>query len=214
MASKIIDASNLDIQHFINSNIVKDIDTERSIHLLKSLEKVETEGLILEFGVFKGTTINIISNFFKNEICWGFDSFEGLPEDWLTKSNSNKTSYPKNHFAVDHLPVVNKNVKLVKGYFNNTLPIWIKENQADIKFLHIDCDLYSSTKTILTLLNYFIKPGTVIVFDEIYHWESQKYSNWREGEYKALKEWITDFDRSFEILHRNRHMQCAIKVIK
>jgi hypothetical protein len=209
-----IDVNNISINKFIDSEVVKDIHAERKTHLEKTFDYCDVEGSILEFGVFQGTTINIISNYFNNQTCYGFDSFEGLPEPWLTKKNSNKTSFPEKKFALEKLPEVNNNVKLIKGYFDETLPNWISQNTNPIKLLHIDCDLYSSTVTIFKFLNKFIVPGTVIIFDELYHWEENRYSNWEEGEWKALKEWITENNRSFEILHRNRHMQCAIKVLK
>ena len=39
--------------------------------------------LILEFGVYKGTTTRIIRNSLPLDYkIYGFDSFEGLPEDW------------------------------------------------------------------------------------------------------------------------------------
>lgn len=49
----------------------------------KMLGEVEIkDGLYLEFGVFQGTTINYIAQQKENETIYGFDSFEGLPEDW------------------------------------------------------------------------------------------------------------------------------------
>jgi hypothetical protein len=214
MAKKIINKNNLHINEFINSAVVKDIEYERKVHLLKTFDYCDKNGHILEFGVFKGTTINLISNFFKESTVYGFDSFEGLPEAWITTKDSKKTSFDKNHFKVDILPEVNTNVKLVKGYFDKTLPNWVNVHTGHISLLHIDCDLYSSTKTIFDELNHMIVKGTVIIFDEIYFWEGNKYSNWEEGEWKALKEWINAYNREFEILHRNRHMQAAIKILK
>lgn len=214
MVKKIINKTNLNIQEFITCHVIKDIDEERRINLLKSFEYCNVNGYILEFGVFKGTTINTISNYFKNQLVYGFDSFEGLPEPWYTKKKSKKTSFDKNHFKVSNLPKVNENVELVKGYFDKSLPIWLVKHQGPISFLHIDCDLYSSTKTIFNLLNKMIVKDTVIVFDELYSWEDSKYSNWEEGEWKALVEWVQEFDREFEILHRNRHMQATIKITK
>jgi hypothetical protein len=211
-----IDKNNISIKEFENCHFIngKDDDDNRKLHLEYALSNVGIEGNILEFGVYQGTTINIISNYFINEIIWGFDSFEGLPEDWIT--NDKKIKYPKGHFKVKNLPTVNSNVRLVKGWFDQTLPVWLKENDTSIKFIHIDCDLYSSTKTILTLLNKFIKPGTIIVFDELFSWRKPytEYPKWQEGEYKATVEWITEFDRKFEAISRNSYLQSAIRVLK
>jgi hypothetical protein len=52
-----------------------------------------------------------------------------------------------------------------------------------IAFMHVDCDLYSSTKTIFEFLGDAIGPGTVILFDEYFN-----YPNWEQHEYKAFQE--------------------------
>jgi hypothetical protein len=185
---------------------------DREQHLIEAMSFVNIEGNILEFGVFNGTTINIISNIFSKDTVWGFDSFEGLPEDW--KTNNKKLKWPKGHFKVNELPTVNKNVNLVKGWFDKTLLSWVNNNTSNIKLLHIDCDLYSSTKTVLSLLNHLIVPGTVIIFDEMYNWKNPKdYSLYYEGEYKALYEWLNEYNREVEILSRNNYMQCAMRVL-
>lgn len=119
------------------------------------------------------------------------------------------------HFAMQGLPSVAANVRLVKGWFDATIPQWQVEHNGTVKFIHIDCDLYSSTKTVLKELNKQIVPGTVIVFDEFYYWaRPTEYTNWSEHEYRALGEWITEYDRAFEILARNNYFQCAIRVVR
>jgi hypothetical protein len=187
---------------------------ERKWHLNQVLTSNMIEGQILEFGVYQGKTINLISKIFENEIVWGFDSFEGLPEDWFTDSKE-YSKHPKGHFKVDKMPDVNKNVKLVKGFYKDSLRPWIEENTKNIKFLHVDCDLYSSTIEILSLLNSQIVPGTIIVFDEFYPWgEYNLYNEWEAGEFKALYEWITLYDREFTTLLRSRHQQCSIRIVR
>jgi hypothetical protein len=70
--------------------------------------------LWLEFGVASGDTINYISKF-TNDKVYGFDSFEGLPEKW--RDGFDKGAFNRN----GHLPQVNSNVELIKGWFNETL---------------------------------------------------------------------------------------------
>jgi len=113
------------------------------------------------------------------------------------------------------LPTVAPNVQLVQGWFNQTIPQWQITNTGPVKFIHIDCDLYSSTKTVLDCLNSQIVPGTVIAFDEFYYWaKPSEYANWSEHEYRALGEWIKERGRAFEILARNNYFQCAIRITK
>jgi hypothetical protein len=207
----------IDIFHNIpvSNTPMKSQKIERKWHLLEALKSVNIDGMVLEFGVHKGKTMKHISEFFSKESVWGFDSFEGFPEDWITQYSTNHIIYTKEYFALSEIPEFNANVKLVKGFFNKTLPEWSSNNPGNIKFLHIDCDLYSSTKEIFKILNSQIVPGTIIVFDEMYPWDNfSDYEAWEEGEYKALKEWIEEFDREFVPILRSKYQQCAIKIIK
>ncbi len=150
---------------------------------------LQEDALFLEFGVFQGESINFLANLAKVKIFYGFDSFEGLPETWGGKE-------AKGHFNLDgKLPKVKKNVELKKGWFNETLEPFLKEKKGDVAFLHIDCDLYSSTKTVLDLLAPRIKEGTVIVFDEYIN-----YPNWQKHEFKAFQEFVKDNNVQYEYL--------------
>lgn len=217
----IIDKNNFSIEHFHNANLVTSTEIDkggpkRLFHLEESLKHISVEGSVLEFGVFSGATINLISSILNTDTIHGFDSFEGLPEDWFMKEKEKQKGNPKRHkgyFAVDNKPEVNKNVHLWEGWFDNTIPQYIDSYKTPIKFLHIDCDLYSSTNTIFSLLNNFIVNGTVIVFDEFYPWGCGNYDLWHEHEYKALKEWTETYDRSFEVISRNDFQQCTIKIV-
>ena len=125
----IVDKNNFSIEVFHNSNLIT-LDTKhggpkRWHHLSESLNKISVDGNMLEFGVFSGKTINIISSHFPNNTIHGFDSFEGLPEDWFMKEKEKKKGNAKRHkgyFAVDNLPTVNDNVTLWKGWFNDSIP--------------------------------------------------------------------------------------------
>lgn len=170
----------------------------------------------MEFGVWSGKTIRHIAAHWPNDIIWGFDSFEGLPEPWYT-NDATHPSHKKGCFSLasQDLPCYPDNVQLIKGWFDQTLPQWISEHQGSVSFLHIDCDLYSSTKTILQTLNDRIRPGTVIAFDEFYPWErSTPYSLWAEGEYRALGEWVQQHDRRFRVLWHSLHQQCSIQIVQ
>jgi len=181
-------------------------------HLNEALRNVSFKGEVLEFGVFNGSSIVQIAKKLPDMKIFGFDSFEGLPEEWVRTKKGN--SYKEGHFKVNELPTVPDNVTLVKGFFNDTLPEIVKD-LGDVAFLHNDSDLYSSTIFVLESLNSKIVPGTVIVFDELCDWtDSGIYDNWVEHEWKALKEWVTKYDRSFEIIGRGNLYEVSIKIIK
>ncbi|MGQ0698183.1 MAG: class I SAM-dependent methyltransferase [Panacagrimonas sp.] len=146
--------------------------------LFTGLQNAPADGLFMEFGVFNGDTINGIADRVKTTV-HGFDSFEGLPEDWQGK-------FKKGAFHLEgQLPEVRQNVKLHVGWFDQSLPKFVAENPGPVSFVHVDCDLYSSTKTIFDFLGDRFVPGTVIVFDEYFN-----YPGWREHEYRAFQELI------------------------
>lgn len=143
-----------------------------------SIKKIENDGLFLEFGVHRGDSINYFATRYSNEI-YGFDSFEGLREDWFgTISDASFFSLKK-----EGLPKVKPNVKLIKGWFHNTLPKFLENNSKKISFLHMDADTYESTYEVLTSIAALISVGTIIVFDEYLG-----YPNWENGEFKAWQE--------------------------
>lgn len=150
---------------------------------------LDTTGIFAEFGVYKGTTIKMIAKAYPNTTVYGFDSFEGFPEDGRKDW--------KNDFSLQgKLPEVPENVRLLKGYFEETLEKFAKENEGNhLSFMHIDCDIYSSTKTIFNTLDELIKPGCIIVFDELLH-----YDGFENNEIKAFYEYLQDKKRKFEWL--------------
>lgn len=166
------------------------------------LPTVTHSGLWLEFGVYRGETINYIAGKTHVKI-FGFDSFEGLPEFW-------RDGFEAGHFSVPQLPPVAPNVELVKGWFNQTLPPFMSQRKGEIvSFIHVDCDLYSSTKTIFENCGDQIKEGTVIVFDEYFN-----YPGWQDGEHKAFKEFIDSRGLDYEYIgYVNTHEQVAVKII-
>ena len=132
----------------------------------------------MEFGVATGRSINTIASFTPNGTkVYGFDTFEGLPEDWAGHNAVLGT------FKQTRLPKVLNNVVLIKGLFENTLPRFREQMPDNISFCHIDCDLYSSTKTILETVGDKLTTGSYVLFDEYFN-----YPAWRQHEWKAWQE--------------------------
>lgn len=181
---------------------------DRFDQLTYALER-RPPGLCLEFGVFKGsTTRHIQAKLGGDESLYAFDTFTGLPEDW----DMGKKKHPAGHFTLKgRLPNLIPPTIPVKGLIQDTLPKWLewKSPLLKIGFMHIDVDLYSATKCILGLTKPHLAEGAIIVFDELADFQAQQvYTNWREGEYKAL---IEEFDE-FEIISRNSTYAVAIRV--
>jgi len=168
------------------------------------------KGVYLEMGVCTGKTINFIAGLNPHQVIYGFDSFEGLPEDWVRKDKT----FAKGTFAFKEgttIPPVLHNVRLTKGLFKDVLPTFKDSlNGMPIAFLHIDCDIYSSTKDILDTLGNNIIPGTIIVFDELYN-----YPGFENHEWKALQEFLKKKNLGIEFLAFNvNHEQVAVKILK
>ena len=184
---------------------------------------INDEGWNLEFGVHTGQTINCIATMRPDLEFVGFDSFEGLPEDWdMGQKMVKKEAFDRG----GELPEVTENVSLVKGYFDTTISQWLKEKaehgyerpkpeNESISYLHIDSDIYSSCVTIFENLNDYIKPGCIIRFDELSCWryifqeaspsklQRVFYTTWADHEWKALNEWLQNHDRKVAPLCRN-----------
>jgi len=128
---------------------------------------ISPTGLVLEFGVASGSSINFIAKQLPDRLVYGFDSFEGLPEDWRWTEGLHQ---PKGTFACRVPANLLPNVHIVKGLFQDTLPRfmeWARSSER-IAFVHIDCDLYSSTKYVLDMLGKDgWLDGAIVVFDEL-----------------------------------------------
>ena len=161
-----------------------------------------SHGMVLEFGVATGRTLNHFARLLPRKFIDGFDSFDGLPEDWTSRM-------PRGFFKRKKYPKVRWNCYLNVGWFNETLPHWkMKHGDRPLLLLHVDCDLYSSTRTVLTELRKNIVPGTVIIFDEYLN-----YPGWQQDEFRAWKEFVRDYDVQYEYIGRvSRHQQVAVRV--
>ncbi len=179
----------------------KEINTDSLGHALTT-ELID--GLILEFGVFSGATINRIARKFPASQIYGFDSFEGFPADWETVTKEESAAV----FSVEQ-PAVEKNVTLIKGWFSEVLPDFLEENTGPLSLVHVDCDIYQSTKDIFELIHGRIVPGTVMVFDEITNLGRLGLLH----EMKALFELVRDHSLSFGWLNHGYDAGCIFKVI-
>lgn len=170
-------------------------------HLMPLVER--RDGLFLELGVFKGdsamkTADRIRSHGMASKV-YGFDSFLGLPEDWLDDGFFLKGVFNLNGSVPKMPDEYQGRVEIVPGWFADTLPRFVGEVDGPAAFVHVDCDLYSSAKTGLSCLAPKIVEGTILLFDEImgYHADSYVVQN---GEYRAFDEFLEETDMGFDVL--------------
>lgn len=169
--------------------------------LQHSLSFTPGEGMVCEFGVFGGGTLKTIAAALPGREIYGFDSFEGLPEDW-------RTNIPAGAFhRGGEVPQVD-GAELVIGWFDDTLPSFAAEHPGPVAFLHLDADLYSSTVTVLEHLGDRLRPGSVVLFDEYFN-----YPGWEEHEHLAWQEFVDRTGITFEYLcYTSNNEQLALRI--
>lgn len=124
-------------------------------------------GTAVEFGVGKGESTRIIA---EHMPVIGFGSTKGLPGDW-------RDEFPAGSFAFP-LPDI-PNATLIDGLFEDTVPGFDFDDSVGL--VHVDCDLYESTKTALAHVP--LRPGCFIVFDEFHGYvgaENHEQRAWQE----------------------------------
>lgn len=120
----------------------------------------------LEFGVFQGASIREWCTLNRNPATrfFGFDSFEGLPEDW--HDGKRKGAFSTGGQLPD---IADPRVHFIRGWFQKSLRGFLANYHPQTQMvLHIDCDLYSSTLYCLTTLDPVISSGTLIVLDDFF----------------------------------------------
>ena len=111
-------------KYFYTSLLVQDRFDALRYALERSLSNHKKNDLYLEFGVFVGNSTNFISKILKDIPLYGFDSFEGLREDWYA------TASPKGRFnKYKKVPKLNKNVIPIIGWVQDTLPDFLTKNK-------------------------------------------------------------------------------------
>ncbi len=120
----------------------------------------------LEFGVFEGWSMRqwVGRSAHADSRFFGFDSFEGLPEDWDRMGRGTfdvKGAVPK---------IDDPRVEFVKGWFQDTLPQFASRYTPRSRILlNNDSDLHSSTIYVLTKLDHVLAPGSIVILDEFGH---------------------------------------------
>ena len=187
---------------YINKNMLQAPSFYTAKQLLDyALQQIDKPCLALEFGVYYGGSINYIAKKLPESKIIGFDSFEGLPSSWTGNSGSQFFN------TQGAIPKVKKNVELIKGWFNESIPKINYSNYPELRFIHIDCDLYDSTFDIFQYLGSNIKSGCIIVFDEYFG-----YPGWKNHEFKAFQEWVAAKNINYKYIGYSR-IQVAIQIL-
>ncbi|MBS1665567.1 MAG: class I SAM-dependent methyltransferase [Bacteroidetes bacterium] len=172
---------------------------------------IQSEGLdqkpihYLEFGVAGGTSFAwwIKANQNPRSLFFGFDTFEGLPEDWHF--------FKKGAFSYDTPFIDDARGTFIKGLFQDTVYKFLANYSRNTdtpevtRVLHLDADLYSSTLFALTMMAPYLRNGDILLFDEF---------NIPNHEFAAWNDFVRSYYIKYEVIGAvNNFYQTAIKVI-
>jgi hypothetical protein len=147
------------VEFVAEANAAPPICGEPLDHVL-ALPDLSREGLWLEFGVYRGDTLRRIAAARGAARVVGFDSFLGLPHAW-------REGHPAGEFSTDgHSPNID-GADIVIGLFDESLPPFLARTPGQVTLLHVDCDLYESTRTVLRYVIPRLARGAFLVFDEL-----------------------------------------------
>lgn len=199
-----IEAHRFEVENFKN---VKGFENQATL-LRYTLEQVDSAlDTWIELGVSTGLSTHLIvqtaAGLGRSPQVHAFDSFEGLPEDFLP-------GVTKGAFATTPPVFEEENIHLHIGWFSETLPAFAASLNQQIGFIHCDADLYSSTRTALNALKSNIGPGTVLLFDE--YWN---FLGCYEHEFRAFMEFIEASHLKFHYLGYNKnYTQASVLLLK
>jgi O-methyltransferase len=160
----------------------------------------------LEFGVAGGTSFAwwVKANQHPESRFYGFDTFEGLPENWHF--------FKKGAFSFDIPFMDDDRGTFIKGLFQDTLYKFLHDYSRNIdnpqatRVLHLDADLYSSTLFALTSMAPYLRNGDILLFDEF---------NIPNHEFAAWNDFIRSYYIKYEVIGAvNNFYQVALRVIK
>lgn len=164
----------------------------------------EVPGAIVEFGVFQGRWLEFLEST-RRELgqpreIWGFDSFQGLP---APDPDRDLGCWSRGQYAAD-LPTVAERLKVAERPHIRLVPGWFSESLRRpevraikaVAFARIDCDLHQSAAEALDFLTGRLVDGAILVFDD---WPSDL----DRGETRAFAEWLPRSGLRFEFLSQN-----------
>lgn len=192
----------------IDINKIKKLVLSKPKHetIAQAMKAVTIRGDFAEFGTLRGKSARAIQKYISDNKLYCFDTFTGLPEYWRPGFDAGK-------FGINEKDIPSFNddrVIIMKGLFKDTIPEYNAMTSEQLSFIHIDCDLYSSTMDALLGCNDKIVSGTVLLFDEFMNFE-----NWDKpevGEYAALNDWIALEKVTVKPLWINQDQQAAFIV--
>ena len=157
-------------------------------------------GDYLEFGVYRGLSFfsayQLAQQHKLNQMkFFAFDSFQGLPMSEGQAFQKGEFNGSKKLFIklMKESGVDMSRTVIVEGQYSDSLNRFVKDDFGLKKaaVIHVDCDLYSSTKVVLNFIEDLIQSGTILIFDDWNAFDSTvpRQDVEQFGEQRAFKEW-------------------------
>ena len=156
-----------------------------------------------EFGVAGGYSFKWWLNHNNNADSkfYGFDTFEGLPEDFGPFAKGTMAA------ALESLNITDPRASFYKGLFQDTLVPFLDQYKCNRKkLIHMDADIFSATLFALSQLYKHLNDGDIILFDEFAV---------PTHEFMAFKIFTESFYLKYEVIAAaNNYLFLAIKIKK
>ena len=160
--------------------------------LIFNIKEQRVEGAFAEFGIFQGAWIERFYQIterigLSDRDIYGFDSFQGLsaPHSEYDGPFWKEGMYAASREEVEErLDILKRpRIKLIEGFFEQSLKTAEAQKVKSIAFSRIDCDIYEPAKECLEFLSNRLAHNSVLVFDDWPH-------SFEIGEGRAFAEWV------------------------
>lgn len=171
------------------------------LKLIKVLKRLPPSDF-LEFGTRIGiTSRKIAKGLHHDKKLYTFDWFKGLPEQWHEKA-------PIGHFSCNKPSFGTLPIEIVDGLFQETLVPFVNKHKDKVYFIHLDADLYSSTKYVLENVWPLVTTKTLILFDE---YAVNDYM--LQHEYRAWKEFVQERNVQWRYVFHHKYKRVLVEVL-
>lgn len=168
------------------------VELEFAQDLIIDIRQRNIPGAFVEFGIFQGAWVQRLYEMteqagLRDREIWGFDSFKGLSAPHINHDSSfwKEGMYTASRAEVEKNLNLRKRprIKLVEGFFSDSLHTSVATSIGKIAYARIDCDIYEPALECLNYLSQRLTHGAILVFDDWTH-------DIAYGEAKAFAEWI------------------------
>ena len=211
--------------------IRRDARTPTFFSALDYINYERVPGDVVEFGVYTGMSLAIFAQGHAfdpkgmNRRFVGFDSFEGLPASaevharWQPRDCAlNHSWHPRLAIGAPVTPAVTLDLfaacgleppALHAGPFTETIGRVVPSTYPEVALVHVDCDLYESTRDALTLVAPALQDGAMLMFDDWFHYRGNPH----KGQARAFAEFLDQHPQWTSLPYRSYATFCQAFIL-